>query len=197
MYMAPLIVAIDGLMGSGKTTLLQNLAKRGFSVIPEQSHSWKFISKFYENPKKYALTFQTEVLLTFNDYAFKDDGIVFVERCPQVTRSVFGKLLVSDGILTDEEMATFNNIYDLLHIWEPDVHIFISCPADIALERFKSREEAYDITPEYMKKLQSSYDIFNRYVGAIVVDGTQPEEDVVYSVLTNASLIERCVRRVV
>ena len=195
--MAPLIVAVDGLMGSGKTTLLRNLAKRGFTVIPEQSHSWQFLAKFYENPKKYALTFQTEVLLTFNDYAFADDDIVFVERCPQVTKSVFGKLLVSDGILTDEEMATFNSIYDLLHIWEPDVHIFINCPPGIALDRFKTRGEAYDITPEYMKKLQSSYDIFNKYVGAIVVDGTSPEEHVVRSVLSNLSLAGRWTRALV
>ena len=181
--MAPLIVAVDGLMGSGKTTLLRNLAKKGFTVIPEQSHSWQFLEKFYENPKKYSLVFQTEVLLAFNDYAFGDDDIVFVERCPQVTRSVFGKLLVSEGILTDEEMATFNSIYDLLNIWEPDVHIFINCPPDVALNRFRMRGDAYDITLDYMKKLQSSYDIFNKYAGAVVVDGTQTEERVQNNVL--------------
>jgi thymidylate kinase len=122
------------------------------------------------------------VLLAFNDYAFNDD-IVFVERCPQVTRSVFGKMLVSDGILTDEEMATFNSIYDLLDIWEPDVHIFINCPPDVALNRIKLRGGAYDITLDYMKKLQSSYDIFNKYADAVVVDGTQSEERVQNNVL--------------
>lgn len=181
--MPPLIVAVDGVMGSGKTTLLKNLEKQGFTVIPEKSNTWKFLDKFYENPKKYALVFQVEVLLSFNDYKFEDDDIVFVERCPQVTRSVFGKLLVSDGILTDEEMATFLQIYDALNIWNPSVHIFIDCPVDIAIARLKKRNEAYEVSDEYVRKLKNSYDIFNKYTDSIIVDGTQTEEHVKNQVL--------------
>jgi deoxyadenosine/deoxycytidine kinase len=182
--MAPIIIAIDGLIGSGKTTLLRNLQKHGFVVIPEQYHTWKFLTKFYENPKQYSLAFQIEVLLSFNDYKFPEDAdIVFVERCPQVNRSVFGKLLVSDGNLSDEEMATYVDIYDNLNIWKPDHYIFLDCPIELAMTRLKKRGETHNITQEYMKRLLYFYDVFNKYAESNVIDSTTSEETVMYDVL--------------
>jgi len=188
--MAPLIIAIDGLMGSGKTTLLQNLQRQGFMVITEQCHKWKFLSKFYENPKKHSLAFQVEVLLSFNEYKFPDDvDIVFVERCPQVNRSVFGKLLVSDGNLSDEEMVTYTDIYDNLNIWKPDHYIFLDCPVDLAMDRLNKRGEANNITQEYMKRLLYFYEVFNKYAKTHVIDSTASEENVMYDVLKLVKLI--------
>jgi len=182
--MAPIIIAIDGLIGSGKTTLLRNLQKQGFVVVTEQCHKWKFLKKFYENPKKYSLAFQTEVLLSFNDYKFPDDvDIVFVERCPQVNRSVFGKLLVSDGNLSDEEMATYTDIYDNLNIWKPDHYIFLDCPVDLAMDRLNKRGDAFDITRDYMKRLLYFYEVFNKYAESNVIDSTVSEETVMIDVL--------------
>jgi deoxyadenosine/deoxycytidine kinase len=182
--MAPIIVAVDGLIASGKTTLLDNLKKQGFVVITEQCHVWKFLKKFYENPKKYSLAFQLEVLLTFNDYKFPDDiDIVFVERCPQVNRSVFGKLLVSDGNLSDEEMATYSEIYDNLNIWKPDHYIFLDCPVDVTMARLKKRGDTNNITQEYMKRLLYFYEVFNKYANSHVIDSTVSEEAVMYDVL--------------
>jgi NADH dehydrogenase (ubiquinone) 1 alpha subcomplex subunit 10 len=182
--MAPIVIAIDGLIGSGKTTLLRNLQQQGFVVVTEQCHTWKFLKKFYENPKKYSLAFQIEVLLSFNEYKFPDDvDIVFVERCPQVNRSVFGKLLVSDGNLSDEEMATYSDIYDNLNIWKPDHYIFLDCPVEVAMDRLKKRGETNTITQEYMKRLLYFYEVFNRYANSNIVDSTVSEETVMLDVL--------------
>ena len=182
--MTPIIVAIDGLMGSGKTTLLRNLRKHGFMVMTEPCHSWKFLKKFYENPKKHSLAFQIEVLLSFNDYKFPDDvDIVFVERCPQVNRSVFGKLLVSDGNLSDEEMSTYVDIYDNLNIWKPDHYIFLDCPIDVAMSRLKKRGDPNNITRDYMKRLLYFYEVFNKYADSNVVNSSESEETVMYDVL--------------
>jgi deoxyadenosine/deoxycytidine kinase len=182
--MAPLIIAVDGLIGSGKTTLLRNLQRQGFMVITEQCHEWKFLSKFYENPKKYSLAFQVEVLLSFNEYKFPDDvDIVFVERCPQVNRSVFGKLLVSDGNLSDEEMSTYVDIYDNLNIWKPDHYIFLDCPVEVTMDRMKKRGETNNITHEYMKRLLYFYEVFNKYANSHVIVSTASEQTVMYDVL--------------
>jgi len=175
--MAPLIIAVDGIMGSGKTTLLNNLEEQNFTVIKEQTHRWEFLEKFYKNPKKYALAFQTEILLTFNDYIF-DDDIVFVERCPQVNKSVFGKMLVTDGILTDEEMATYINIYDNLNIWSPDVFIYIDCPTEVAIKRLQLRGDIHNISAEYLNKLKLSYEVFNKFTNVHKIDGTQSKDKV-------------------
>lgn len=182
--MAPIIVAVDGLIGAGKTTLLNNLKKQGFMVITEQCQQWKFLEKFYENPKKYSLAFQIEVLLSFNDYKFPDDvDIVFVERCPQVNRSVFGKLLVSDGNMSDEEMVTYADIYDNLNLWKPDHYIFLDCPIDTVMDRMKKRGEQNNITRDYMKRLLYFYEVFNKYANSNVINCTVSEETVMYDVL--------------
>lgn len=180
--MSPLIISVDGLIGSGKTTLLNNLKEKKFTVIAEQTHRWEFLEKFYKNPKKYALAFQTEILLTFNDYTF-DDDIVFVERCPQVNRSVFGKMLVADGILTDEEMTTYTNIYDNLNIWKPDVFIYIDCPINVAMERLRLRGDTNNISAEYLNKLKLSYEVFNKFTNVHKIDGTQTKDKVREDVL--------------
>jgi deoxyadenosine/deoxycytidine kinase len=182
--MAPIIVAVDGLIGAGKTTLLNNLKKQGFMVITEQCQQWKFLEKFYENPKKYSLAFQIEVLLSFNDYKFPEDvDIVFVERCPQVNRSVFGKLLVSDGNMSDEEMVTYADIYDNLNLWKPDHYIFLDCPIDTVMDRMKKRGEKNNITRDYMKRLLYFYEVFNKYANSNVVNCVASEETVMYDVL--------------
>lgn len=182
--MAPIIIAIDGLMGSGKTTLLQNLQKQGFTVVTEQCRAWKFLEKFYENPKKYSLAFQIEVLLSFKEYKFPEDvNIVFVERCPQVNHSVFGKLLVSDGNLSDEEMATYSDIYNNLNIWKPNHYIFLNCPVEVAMSRLKKRGDTNNITRDYMKRILYFYEVFNKYVNSKVVDSAASEEAVMYDVL--------------
>ena len=182
--MSPIIVTIDGLIGSGKTTLLDNMRKHGFIVITEQCNSWTFLNKFYENPKMYSLAFQVEVLLSFHEYTFPDDvDIVFVERCPQVNRSVFGRMLVSDGNLSDEEMSSYVDIYDNLDIWTPDHYIFLSCPIDVAMERMKQRGETHNITKDYMKRLLYFYEVFNKYVNSHVIDCTASEEAVMLDVV--------------
>ena len=75
---------------------LLSLEKRGFKVFREPVGEWKFLDKFYKNPKKYALALQLEILVSFTKYAFTED-LVFTERCPQVSHYVFAKNAICQG----------------------------------------------------------------------------------------------------
>lgn len=172
------IVAIEGLIGAGKSSILCELEKRGIRVIKESTWDWKYLEKFYGNRKKYALTLQIEILLSFLKYEFSDE-LVVVERSPQVSRSVFAKMLSSEGILSDEDMATYVDIYNFTKPWEPDVYIFLDCPVDTCLARASIRGDSYKISPEYMTDLKKYHDIFLKYTECKHVDSTRPLTEVV------------------
>jgi len=173
-----MIIAVDGLIGAGKTTLLRQLKNRGYTVIMESTQEWKFMDKFYEDQNRYALAFQLEVLLSFNKYVIPIDEVVFVERCPQVCRTVFAKMLVADGTMTDEEMTTFSDIYDKLHIWEPDYYLYLDCPVDVCEKRIHDRNDDCEITTSYLTNLKKYYDIFLRYTNSEIIDSNRDSIDI-------------------
>jgi deoxyadenosine/deoxycytidine kinase len=165
------IISIEGLMGAGKSTVLRELQQKGFKVFTEPTKEWTYLDKFYENPKKYALPFQVQILLTFLKYEFSDE-VVIVERSPQVSRSVFAKMLSADGILTDEDMTTYMELYDHLQPWKPDAYIYLDCPLDVCRTRLKGRGDSHDISPAYLAELKKYYDIFFKYTDCTRVDSS-------------------------
>jgi len=176
------VISLEGLMGAGKSSVLRELQKRGVRVIEESTWDWKYLDKFYGNRKKYALTLQIEILLSFLKYKFSDE-LVVVERSPQVSRSVFAKMLSSEGVLSDEDMSTYVDIYDLANPWETDMYIMLDCPTEVCVERANSRGDCYKITPEYMKDLKKYYEIFFKYTDCKRVNSDRPLNDVVNNVM--------------
>jgi len=174
-----MIISVEGLMGSGKTTLLKRLEDRGFQVFKEPVGEWKFLEKFYKNPKKYALALQLEILVSFTKYVFSDE-LVFTERCPQVSNYVFAKMLSAEGVLTDEDMSTYKSFFDRMNIWKPDVHIYLECPIEVCENRIKQRNDSYDIDTEYMNRLEKYYSIFNKFTSTPVkfVDASKSIDEV-------------------
>jgi deoxyadenosine/deoxycytidine kinase len=176
------VIAIEGLMGAGKSSVLRELQKRGIRVITEPTQDWTYLDKFYANRKKYALTFQIEILLSFLKYKFSDE-LVVVERSPQVSRSVFAKMLSSEGVLSDEDMATYVDIYDFAKPWEADVYIMLECPMETCLERLGSRGDSYNISPEYIADLKKYYDIFMKYNDHTRVNSDRRIDEVVGDIM--------------
>lgn len=188
------IISVEGIMGAGKTSLLDKLEKLGYKVYKERVNEWYFLEKFYKDPKRYALVFQIEILLMFLKYEFghNSDEIVFTERCPDTSYSVFSKILSSDGLLTDEDCVTYKNIYDSVNPWKPDRQIFLKAPVDICETRVSQRRDAYKISSEYIKKVERYYDIYIKYnnIPVETIDCDRLPEQVLKDVLTYVKNIE-------
>ncbi|AGE57698.1 kinase protein [Acanthocystis turfacea Chlorella virus NTS-1] len=177
------VISIEGLIGAGKSTVLAALKKRGFKVVTEPIEKWTFLKKFYDDPRKYSLALQIQILLTFAEQEFPEDEIVFVERSPAVSRYVFANMLRSEGLMTDEATNVYSELYTKLDLWKPDVYIFLDTPVDICLKRQESRGDSYKITKEYLADLEKYYNIFFKYNTREIVDSNRPVEDVVTDVL--------------
>ncbi|ABT16591.1 hypothetical protein ATCV1_Z457L [Acanthocystis turfacea chlorella virus 1] len=177
------VISIEGLMGTGKSTVLAALKERGFKVVTEPVEKWTFLQKFYDDPRKYSLALQIQILLTFAEQEFPEDEVVFVERSPAVSRYVFANMLRSEGLMTDEAKNVYSQLYTKLELWKPDGYIFLDAPVDTCLKRQESRGDSYNITRQYMTNLEKYYNIFFKYNTRDIVDSNRPVEDVVADVL--------------
>ena len=167
-----MIIVIDGNIGSGKSTQVEKLSEH-FSIHREPLDKWgKLLEWFYENPKRWALTFQMRVLKCFNDVTKDVSKHLVVERYPESSRCVFWKILCEQGTVTTEEQEIYSDYYKT---FTPDILIYLRCPPSVCLERFKTRGQPGDdkITLEYVSQLHELYEkMYEEKSNAIVLDGT-------------------------
>lgn len=177
-----MLVSIEGLIGAGKSTVLNRLRDLGYKVIEEPVEKWTFLERFYENPKKYALALQTQILLSFVDLEIPDE-LVFVERSPAVSRYVFANMLRCENTLSDEDMGLYAALYDTLTPWKPDVYVYLECPPDVCVNRQASRGDSYAISNEYMNELEKYYKLFFKYNDVTCIDATKTTCEIVEDIL--------------
>ncbi len=122
------IFSVEGNIGSGKSTLVKMLKKRlklikNTTVIylPEPVSVWESIKakdgknaieKYYENPEKYAFSFQMMAYISrihqLRETLKKNDNVIIIsERSVFTDKEIFAKMLHDDGKIEDIEF----NIY--------------------------------------------------------------------------------------
>lgn len=169
------IIVIDGIIGSGKSTLIDKMKEVGGDVViveKQPVHEWSFLEKFYNDPKKYALSLQIEVLSSYKSIyeKYKNDHrkrVVLVESFGLASYYTFAKMLNATGMLSDFEM---NLLRDVFHIektsgyWDPSMFVHVECRPEVAMKRIaklgRGGEDA--ITLEYLTDLHNHYGAFKK-----------------------------------
>lgn len=157
-------VSIVGNIGAGKSTLLEHLEKNNFKVEKEDVSNPKakqLLTDYYENKtpenflKLQRYMFDTRCEM-FN--SIKRTG-GFMERCLDED-FIFLFNGVKNGII-DENTAN-----DLISEYSnrvlPDLVIYLAQPVDVLMKNIKTRgrECEKNIEPEYISKLNESYEEF-------------------------------------
>jgi len=156
-------LVIEGNIGAGKTSLATLLAEEtGSRLVLESFSDNPFLSKFYEDPGRYA--FQLE--LSF-----------LSERYHQIKTELghpdlFGQSVVSDYFLAksfifskhnlkDDEMKLFEKLFSIINIQapKPDLYVYLHLPVERLLENIRQRGRGYEkhIQYEYLKEVQEGY----------------------------------------
>ncbi len=156
-------LVIEGNIGAGKTTLATKLAQdTGRRIILEQFSDNPFLSKFYDDPDRYA--FQLE--LSF-----------LSERYQQIKSEMghpdlFGQGIISDYYLAksfifskhnlkNDEMILFEKLFTIINLQapRPDLYVYLHLPVERLLENIRMRGREYEqkISPEYLKEIQDGY----------------------------------------
>lgn len=161
------IVAITGNIGSGKTNLLCKvlalLGPHNATGLEEDVKKWideGWLTKFYENKDKNALSFQLRILQsqieTF-DAVLKDNktNIIVTERSPFDGRFIFLPMLGVDEM----DLALYDFMYRRL-AWHPTHVVYLRCDTKVAMRRIekRNRRDEKKIDQEYISKLKERYD---------------------------------------
>jgi len=161
--MVPLICCIDGNIGAGKTTVLDELEKRGYYVFRENIDSWSFLNKFYSNQKRWAFTFQVDVLYSLNIHhremlSISNESVVFIERSPS-SGLIFSKINYEGGHMTFDELKLIESMYKNIG-WSPDITMVLNTPVYLCYDRMKRRQRDCEknISVSYLEDLDAEYD---------------------------------------
>jgi deoxyadenosine/deoxycytidine kinase len=104
---------------------------------------------------------------------------VVMERSNYTDKNVFAKNLYNVGAMNDSEWQVYGQLWDFLaknYCDEPDKIIYLRTPAELCLERIRSRgrTEEEEMPLDYLKRLEDLHDDWlMEHPDAIVLDGTR------------------------
>jgi deoxyadenosine/deoxycytidine kinase len=155
-----LLVSVDGNIGSGKSTWLEELKKeitnrniKDFIFLQEPVDIWSTITfdgktileKFYEDPVKYAFSFQMMAYisrLSIIEKAVKENpkSIIISERSLLTDKQIFAKMLYDDNKIDSYSYQIYNMWFDHFYNKLPKhKHIYLYSTPNIILNRINSR----------------------------------------------------------
>jgi len=188
-------IVISGNIGCGKTTQIHRLQHffNNFSekieVIPEAVQEWideGWLEKFYQNQKKYALSFQYRVLSSQINVPDNLEKLIVIERSPYTTEQIFSKQLTEEGMISPE---AFQGIikYNEENAWTPDAMIYIRLAPETCFQRMKERNRSSEKTVplEYLCKIHDKHEAFHNSseVSSYIIDGKLSKDDVTLEIL--------------
>ena len=156
-------ITIEGNIGAGKTTLAHLLSEHfNARLILEQFAENPFLSKFYEDPSKYA--FPLELFFMAERYKQLKELIHTTDLFQQVTISdyLFKKCLLFAKVnLSEEEFGLYKKLFDIIYqqISHPDILIYLHVPVTQLQQNIRKRNRSFEqaIPNDYLLKLQDTY----------------------------------------
>lgn len=184
-------ISIESNIGGGKSTLLSRIQRETrIPVFLEALPSWTTIDLFYQDPKRWGLTFNIEVLMSMMKWKYNEFMSLY-ERSPLSCLEVFTQLQADEGAMTEGEMNIFLKLYQHFG-WNQDCVIYIDTVPEVCYERMKSRNRGCEsnVTLEYLQKVHMKHTSMvsrlrheNVRTLIFVVNGNQEPDDVYKDVL--------------
>ncbi|KAK3586740.1 hypothetical protein CHS0354_014771 [Potamilus streckersoni] len=165
-------VCVEGNIASGKTTFFEYFKK--FSSLVEvheepvtewrNLHGHNILAKMYEDPRRWALTFQSYVQMTMLDMHLKK------QKCPikMVERSIYSakcfvENLHRNSLVLDLEYIVLSEWFDWIlksHNIKVDLMVYLQTRPDVVLQRIRDRNRAEEqrITLEYVQALHDLHE---------------------------------------
>ncbi|MDX1805368.1 MAG: deoxynucleoside kinase [Alcanivorax sp.] len=161
----PRFIAVEGPIGVGKTSLARRLAMTfGYDLLQEQAEDNPFLSRFYQDPARYAL--QTELFFLFQ----RADQLRQLQQ-----QDLFAGARVADFLidknrlfaqvtLDEDEFALYRNVDEHLTLDapQPDLVIYLQAPSTVLRQRIvrRGRGDELGISGNYLDRLSQAYTEF-------------------------------------
>jgi deoxyadenosine/deoxycytidine kinase len=158
---------VDGLIASGKTSIVDELQQMGFDVEKQKLDEWTLLTSYYENPAKYAMALQKQVLGTYIDSEdpkkyekcekSSEVKFVFHESCALASLCTFGRMLVDDGYISSQQ---YNELAQMVarSPFKFQWYFYTKTSVNTCMERFQKRGRPGEkVKEQYQRKLKSYY----------------------------------------
>lgn len=153
-------ISIEGNIGCGKSSVISELNKKTrLPIFLEPVDEWsKWLHLFYADKERWGLSFNMNVLLTFNRWKNNSFKAIY-ERSPLSNKNVFTKLQYKSGHMTELELSLFNDLFSEIS-WKPDVIIYIQTPPNVCMERMTQRNRGCEsnVPIEYLQQVHNEYE---------------------------------------
>lgn len=187
--------SIEGTIGAGKSTMCRKLRERmpELNIIEEPVHKWVdvgILNAFYNDPKRYAYTFQTFTFLTrleeVTSGADADTpGVRIVERSVFSDRYVFAETLHASGEISEMEWRMYEQWWtwatneSMRRIGNPAGFVYLRASPDVAHARMqkRSRGEEAGVPLEYIRNNVRAHDEWLARENTLVIDVDEDFED--------------------
>ena len=150
-------VILEGNIGAGKTTIL-NKINTSYTKQFEPVEEFTLLTSFYEDPVKYAMPLQLQVVEVHLEKESKITNSTIFERTVETSINIFASMLYDDRILSTSQFNELNEY--LKHSYMVSGFIYVDVDVDKCMDRIKQRgREGEDkITRQYLEKLKSKID---------------------------------------
>ena len=204
----PRLVSLEGNIGAGKSTLIRKLQEKyakskNILFLPEPVAFWQtfvdsktkknILDLFYENPKKYAFSFQMlafqsryELLRTTIENIRKEEldiDTIVMERSLDADYHIFAKTMFENGTLEETEWEIYRFVTrERLAEFGVSGIIWLDVPAEECYSRVqeRGREEEGGLTLDYLRGCEEAHrEWLSADLGFVcrVEDGLHSEED--------------------
>jgi deoxyadenosine/deoxycytidine kinase len=161
-------IAVEGPIGVGKTSLARALSRQmNARLVLEEVDGNPFLSRFYEDPDKFALPVQLYFLLTrYNQQRELAQQDLFAQAT--VSDYLFAKDRIFASLnLAPDEMTLYDNVYRLLdaRMAKPDLVVYIRANVDVLAARLRRRNRDFErhISLDYLERVSSAFRDFFFY----------------------------------
>ena len=176
----PKIYFVEGNIGTGKSTFLSMIEKTygdKYQVIYEPVDVWtnfkdssgkNILQYFYEDPKRFAYTFQNTAFVSRVEKLQEIDtskDAIFIERSIWSDKNIFAKNCFESGMMSEIEYMLYEKWFSWLEknlsIGDYEF-IYLRCAPETSFERMKkrSRSEETGVSLEYITQIHNQHEIW-------------------------------------